>query len=388
MANINGNLLNISQKNNFTIVAELVHDYKIKNPQVQLYNLGVGDVSKPIIREVRNEMKKAIDDLGEIETFKGYGYYYGHEFLKNKIIENYHDFTLDEIYISDGAKTDTTNILELFDKDSLACIYNPSYPVYRDALDIMGIKYEYLEANEKNNFRPLPNKKYDLVYIRSPSNPLGVAYNRDYLQKWIDYAVINNCVILYDNVYDAFINSADVPKSIYELKNAKSVAIEFKSFSKKASFTGVRCSYYVIPNDLIIKDANKYWRKRVMTKFNGADYIAQRGAYATFNKKAKNKIMNNINDYLRNAKYIKNELEKLNYQVYGGIDSPYLWIKINKKMNSWEYFEYMLNKLNVIIIPGVVFGSKGDSYFRVSALAKKEDIYAAIERIIKDEKET
>lgn len=387
MIKINKNLLNVQQVDNFEEVSKRVNEYKINNPNNKLLNLGVGDVSKPIIKEVIDEMNKAINELGNIDTFKGYGYFYGHSFLKKKIIDEYKCFTEEEIYISDGAKTDTTNILELFDKDSLACLFNPSYPVYRDALDIMGIKYEYIDANEFNDFRPLPNKKYDIVYICSPSNPLGIAYDKDYLTKWVKYALKNNCIILYDNVYDSFIRSSNVPKTIYEIEGSKKIAIEFRSYSKKASFTGVRCSYYIIPNELIIKDVNKYWKKRVMTKFNGSDYIAQRGALATYSDKSIIKINKNIDDYLTNARYIKEELEKLNYKVYGGFDSPYLWIKNKNNMSSWNFFDLFLNELNIIVIPGIVFGTNGDNYFRVSALAKKSVIYEAIERIKSYEKE-
>ncbi len=387
MVKINNNLLNVQQINNFEEVSRRVNEYKVNNSNKILLNLGVGDVSKPIIKEVIDEMNKAVNELGNIDTFKGYGFFYGHIFLKKKIIDDYKCFTEEEIYISDGAKTDTTNILELFDKDSLACIFNPSYPVYRDALDIMGIKYEYLDANEENDFKPFPTKKYDLVYICSPSNPLGIAYDKEYLTKWVEYAIKNNCIILYDNVYDSFIRSNNIPKTIYEIEGAKKVAIEFRSYSKKASFTGVRCSYYIIPNELIIKDVNIYWKKRVMTKFNGADYVAQRGALASYNVDSINKINRNIEEYLECAKYMKIELEKLKYKVYGGFDSPYLWVKIKSNMSSWDFFDFMLYKLNIVIIPGIVFGKNGDNFFRISALAKKEAIYESIERIKLYEKE-
>lgn len=385
MVKINKNLLNLDYKYTFESVFKLINDYKKDNPNKELLNLGVGDVSKPIIKPVIDEMIKASKELGDINTFKGYGYYYGHDFLKEQILKDYKNISKDEIYISNGAKSDTTNILELFSKDSLVCLFNPTYPVYKDALDIMGMKYEYIDATIENNFMPIPNKKYDLVYICSPSNPLGIAYKKDYLKKLIDYAINYSCIILYDNVYNSFITS-DIPKSIYEIEGSKKVAIEFNSYSKKASFTGVRCSYYIIPNELIIEGANKYWKKRTMIKFNGVDYIAQRGALATYFDESKKYINENILDYLNGAKYMKEVLESLNYTVIGGIDSPYLWVT-KDGLDSYDYFKYMLEELNIIIIPGIIFGSNGKNYFRVSALADKKTIINAMERIKTYEKQ-
>ena len=386
MVKINDNLFNLNNEYTFSSVLKVVNEYKSKNPNKEFLNLGVGDVSKPIIKPIIDEMVKASNELGNIDTFKGYGYYYGHDFLKEKIVKEHKGIEIDEIYISNGAKSDTTNILELFSKDSLVCLFNPTYPVYRDALDIMGMKYEYIAATIENNFMPIPNKKYDLVYICSPSNPLGIAYSKEYLKKWIDYAIKNNCIILYDNVYNAFITS-DIPKSIYEIEGSKKVAIEFNSYSKKASFTGVRCSYYIIPNELIIEGANKYWKKRTMIKFNGVDYIAQRGALATYFDESKKYINENILDYLNGAKYMKEVLESLNYTVFGGIDSPYLWVT-KDGLDSYDYFKYMLEELNIIVIPGIIFGTNGKNFFRLSALADMDTIKKSMERMIKHEKQT
>lgn len=383
MVKINKNLLKFKNQINFDTISKIVKEYSKNNSKI--LNLGVGDVSKPIIKEVAQEMQEAINDLENMSSFKGYGFFSGHNFLKEKIIEEYKTFTQEEIYISDGAKSDTTNILELFNQDSLGCIFNPSYPIYKDAMDISGLKYECIDATEENDFSPIPKKKYDFIYLCSPSNPLGIAYKREYLEKLVKYALKNKCIILYDNVYNSFATSEDVPSSIYEIEGAKKIAIEFRSFSKRASFTGVRISYYVIPNDLILKDVNKYWHKRVMTKFNGPDYIAQRGAYATYNPQVQKKIKENINDYLKNAKYLKDELIKLNYKVYGGNDSPYLWVKIKNNQTSFDFFVNWLNNLNIIVIPGIVFGSKGDNYFRLSALAPNKTIIEAVERIKKYE---
>lgn len=384
MVQINQNLLKLEEKNTFTTVSKKVEEYKKKNPNANIISLGVGDVSRPIIEPVIKAMHKAVDDLSDIETFKGYGAFYGYNFLKEKILENeYKDFnfSLDEIYISGGAKTDVTSILELFSIDSKICLTNPMYPIYRDGSSSLNRKLYFIKATEENNFIPeIPKKKYDIIYICSPSNPLGIAYTYNDLEKWVKYALKHNSIIIYDNVYEAFIKSNDVPRSIYEIEGAKKVAIEIRSFSKKASFTGVRCSYYVIPND-IREDINKLWQKRTINRFNGADYIAQRGAEAIYLEESKKLIEENINFYLENAKILRDCFESLGFKVWGGKDSPFMWVKIKENMNSWNYFDKMLEELNIIIIPGCIFGSLGDPYMRISALGTRESILEAIERM-------
>lgn len=389
MVKINNNLNNLKKNNTFKFLSKSIQEYKKQNPTKKILSLGIGDVSFPIIKPVLDEMIKAVNDLGNINTFKGYGAYFGYDFLKNKIIEeeySKYNITNDELYISIGAKSDTTNILELFDSDSTVCLISPIYPVYEEAIKLSGMKIEYLNALEKDDFLiDIPNQRYDIIYLCSPNNPLGIAYKKEYLEKWIQYAITNNSIILFDNVYEPFIVENDVCHSIYEIKDAKKVAIEFRSFSKKASFTGVRCSYYVVPNDLILcTNVNELWKNCVINKFNGADYIAQRGAWATYKEESKKAIKNNIYQYLENAKYLKKELETLGYKVYGGVNSPYLWVKIKENIPSWSYFEKILKELNIIVTPGIIFGC--DNYIRLSALAKKEDIIKIVERIKKYDK--
>lgn len=394
MVKLNNNLLKLETEDIFMNVGEKISEYKKDNPGVNLLNLGVGDVSLPIVPTVIKEMEKAVLELGNGKTFKGYGAYYGHDFLREKIVEeeyNSLNITKDEIYISIGTKTDTTNILELFDKKAKMCLFNPSYPIYRDGGIISGREIEYLELYEEDNFIPrIPKGKYDLIYICSPSNPLGIALPKNELKKWIEYAIANDSIILYDNVYESFITSDDVPHSIYEIDGAKRVAIEFRSFSKRASFTGIRCSYYVIPNELHLKgldsksiNINELWKKRTIAKFNGADYIVQKGAWATYLEQAKPEIRANINYYLENAKYIKEALESLSFKVFGGENAPFLWVKTRNNMSSWAYFDFLLRELNIVIIPGCIFGKKGDKYIRISALATREVTVESMERIKK-----
>ena len=382
MVKINSFLSKMEDKDLFSTVSKRINKFKEENPNVSLISLGVGDVSKPIPKKVIEAMHKAVDDLSNMDTFKGYGSYYGYDFLKNKILLNDYkdyDFSLDEIYISNGTKTDSTSILELFDIDSKICITDPMYPIYRDGAASLSRKVEVVETDD-NFLGKIPSNKYDIIYICSPSNPTGVCYNYDALSKWVNYALKNNSIILYDNVYSSFIVSSDVPKSIYEIPNARKVAIEFRSFSKCASFTGVRCSYYVIPNE-ISSNINVLWKKRTINRFNGADYIAQKGAEAVYTKEAQKEIKSNIDYYHNNVKKLRAAFMDLGFTLYGGIDSPFIWVKIKDNMSSWEYFDFLLKELQIIVIPGIIFGKKGDGYFRVSALASSKVIDKALERL-------
>ena len=384
MVKLNNYLNKMEKENIFSNVTLKVNNYKSKNPNAKIISLGVGDVSKSIVKPVIDAMHKAVDDLSDEETFMGYGSYYGYDFLKEEIIKNDYknfNFTNDEIYISNGTKTDSTSILELFDINSKICISNPMYPINKNGALCLNRDVSVLNANENNDFIPdIPKEKYDIIYICSPSNPTGIAYTYKDLKKWVDYAIKNKSIILYDNVYSSFITSKDVPKSIYEIKNANNVAIEFRSFSKNASFTGVRCSYYVIPNK-ISNGINVLWKKRTINRFNGADYIAQMGAKASYSNEAKSEIKKNIEYYMKNASILRECFIKLGFKVYGGIDCPFMWIKTRDNMKSWDFFDLFLNKLNIVIIPGIIFGNAGDKYFRVSALASREQIKEAIERI-------
>lgn len=382
MVKLNSFLIEMENKNIFSNVGKKIALYKKNNPNNNILSLGVGDVSKPIPKKVIEAMHAAVDELSSMDSFKGYGAYYGYNFLKEKILSNDYkqfDFSLDEIYISNGTKTDSTSILELFDIDSKICITDPMYPIYRDGAACLNRKVECVEV-DSDFVAKIPNNKYDIIYICSPSNPIGICYDYDNLKKWVDYAVKNNSIILYDNVYSSFIVSKNVPKSIYEIPNAKKVAIEFRSFSKCASFTGVRCSYFVIPKE-INNGINELWKRRTINRFNGADYIAQKGAEAVYTEEAQKEIKSNIEYYHNNAIRLREAFSDMGFTVFGGIDSPFLWIKIKENMSSWEYFDFLLNSLEIIVIPGIIFGKNGDNFFRVSALASSKVIDLAIERL-------
>ena len=384
MVKLNSFLIEMENNNIFSNIGKKMSLYKKNNPKNNILSLGVGDVSKPIPKKVIEAMKKAVVDLSSMDTFKGYGSYYGYDFLKEKILLNEYknyNLSLDEIYISNGTKTDSTSILELFDINSKICITDPMYPIYRDGAACLNRKVELIEV-DSNFVAKIPNEKYDIIYICSPSNPIGICYDYGTLKKWVDYAIKNKAVILYDNVYSSFIVSENVPKSIYEVPNAKKVAIEFRSFSKNASFTGVRCSYYVIPKE-IEKGINELWNRRTINRFNGADYIAQKGAEAVYTKEAQKEIKNNIDYYHKNAKKLRDSFLSMGFTVFGGIDSPFLWIKTKDNMSSWDYFDFLLKKFEIVVIPGIIFGKNGDEYFRVSALAPSEVIDLAIERLEK-----
>ena len=384
MVKINKNL-KTEKTITFLDVSNIVNEYKEKHKDKQIISLGVGDTSLPIIEEIAEEMKKAVDELTDKKTFKGYGGQFGYDFLKKEILNNDYKnkgFTNDELYISNGTKTDITSILELFDINSKICILGPTYPIYEDGAKCLNRKVKIIEGTEEENFIPKPPKqKYDIIYICSPNNPTGIAWTHKELENWVNYAKKNESVILYDNVYTSFITSENKVKSIYEIDGAKEVAIEFRSFSKNASFTGVRCSYYIIPKE-IGENINKIWKKRVINRFNGADYIAQRGAYKVYSKISQEKIKVNMAYYKENAKTLKKGFEDLNFTVYGGEDSPFLWIKTKNNITSLEYFKLLLEELNIVVIPSEVF-SKNKHFFRVSALASKEAIETAIERIKK-----
>ncbi len=384
---LNKDLLQMESENVYAQVTEKVNDFKNKYPKAEIISLGIGDVSKPIVKPIIEAMHKAVDDLACMATFKGYGGYYGYDFLREAILKNEYaeyGFSQDEIYVSDGTKTDSTSILELFDKDSSILLANPTYPIYRDGAAALNRKVHYTTLDE-NFIMEIPNKRYDIIYICSPNNPVGNAYKKKDLKKWIDYALENKSVIIYDNVYQGFVRSKDVPKSAYELKGAKNCVIEMRSFSKTASFTGLRCSYYVIPNQ-IYQDINIVWQRRTMNRFNGASYVAQKAAEAVYLSETQKLLKENIDYYLENATILKEGFQKAGYQVFGGVDAPFMWVKSKDYKTSWQMFDYFLEKLNIIVIPGIVFGTKGDNYIRISSLGKREDCLICIERILKDEK--
>ena len=408
MSYINENFLNLQESYLFSTIAKKVAKYVENNPNKNIIKLGIGDVTRPIVPACVEAMHKAIDEMGTANGFKGYGPEQGYEFLREAIVENDYqrrgiDIKKDEIFISDGAKCDCGNIVDIFSKDNKVAITDPVYPVYLDTnvmsgrsgkFDAKASKYEniiYLPITEENDFKPeLPKEKVDMIYLCFPNNPTGTVLSKEELKKWVDYASKNNSIILYDSAYEAFITEENIPHSIYEIEGAKDVAIEFKSFSKNAGFTGVRCAYVVIPKELkgFSKDGkecgiNKLWNRRTCTKFNGVSYIVQRGAEATFSERGKEEIKENINYYMENAKIIKQGLEEAGFKVYGGVNSPYVWLKVPKNISSWEFFDKLLEEVNIVGTPGSGFGPSGEGYFRLTAFGTRENTIEAMKRIKK-----
>lgn len=377
----NTNLPNLETDNSFFKATQRIREYKATHPNNNVVSLGIGDVSLPVSKHVAEKMKAAIE-RETTSDYVGYGNYYGIPELRKAIRDNeYPNFDVEEIYVSDGAKTDAGDILEILSSDVVVAIPTPTYPIFENACIALNKKYELIPSDDE--FVPLvPNKHFDVVYLCSPNNPTGVCYTYDELKKWVDYAIKENCLIIFDNVYNRFITNG--VHSIYEVEGARKCAIEMRSFSKHVSFTGIRCSYYVVPNELY-PEVNKFWRYRTINRFNGASYIAQVGALASFDEEAKKDIINNVEYYKKNASFLRKSFKEMGYEVKGGENAPYLWIKIKNNMTSWEIFDLFLNKLEVVVVPGIIFGTRGDSYFRVSALGKYENIVEAIERIKKYE---
>lgn len=396
MSLINENFLKLQDSYLFSTIAKKVAKFTEENPEKEIIKLGIGDVTRPIVPACIEAMHKAVDEIGTKEGFKGYGPEQGYDFLRDAIVKNDYksrgiDVKKDEIFVSDGAKCDCGNIVDIFGKENKVAITDPVYPVYLDTNIMSGRDVIYLPVTAKNNFMPeLPKEKVDMIYLCFPNNPTGTVLTKEELKKWVDYAKANNSVILYDAAYEAFITEEKIPHSIYEVEGAKEVAIEFKSYSKTAGFTGVRCAYVVIPKELkgYTKDGkeisyNKLWNRRTCTKFNGVSYIVQRAAEATYSEKGKKEIKENINYYLENAKIIKKGLEKAGFTYYGGVNSPYVWLKVPDGMTSWEFFDELLEKANVVGTPGSGFGPHGEGYFRLTAFGTKENTIKAIERIKK-----
>ena len=391
---INENFLKLEDSYLFSTIAKKVAEFQKNNPEKKIIKLGIGDVTKPIVPAVIEAMHKAVEEMGTIEGFRGYGPEQGYEFLRKAIIENeYKDLgiELDEIFVSDGAKCDCGNIVDIFGENNKVAITNPVYPVYVDT-NIMSGKKEnivYLPVLEKNNFVPeLPKEKVDIIYLCFPNNPTGMAISKKDLKKFVDYAIENKAIILYDAAYEAFITEEDIPHSIYEIEGAKEVAIEFKSYSKTAGFTGLRCGYVVIPKSVKgytqsgdTVEMNKLWNRRTTTKFNGTAYVIQRAAEAIYSEEGKKQIKANIKDYLENAKIIKEGLIEAGFTVYGGVNSPYVWLKTPKNMSSWDFFDELLEKANVVGTPGSGFGSCGEGFLRLTAFGTKENSIEAIKRI-------
>ena len=406
MSYINENFLELQDSYLFSTIAKKVADYTKQNPDKEVIKLGIGDITKPIVPACVEAMHKAVDEIGTSEGFKGYGPEQGYAFLRNAIVENDYkargvNIEPDEIFVSDGAKCDCGNIVDIFAQDNKVAITDPVYPVYLDTNVMAGRSgkynaekgiYEnivYLPVTAENNFKPeLPKEKVDMIYLCFPNNPTGTVLTKEDLKVWVDYAKENNSIILYDAAYEAFIEEDNIPHSIYEVEGAKEVAIEFKSYSKTAGFTGVRCAYVVVPKTVkgYTKEGkevslNTLWNRRTCTKFNGVSYIVQKGAEATYSEEGKKQIQENIQYYKENAKIIKEGLEKQGFEVYGAVNSPYIWLKVPDGMTSWEFFDKLLEEVNIVGTPGSGFGPHGEGYFRLTAFGTRENTKKAIDRI-------
>ncbi|MBR1779368.1 MAG: LL-diaminopimelate aminotransferase [Clostridia bacterium] len=388
---INQNHFNLIENYLFSEVADKVKKYSEKNPDKKVIKLGIGDVTLPLCKVVVEEMKKAADEMSHKNTFKGYGPEEGYLFLREKVQDYYNKknvtLSTDEIFINDGAKCDIGNILELFSQDNYVLIPDPVYPAYVDCNVMDGRKIKYINATKANDFLPLPARENqaDIIYLCSPNNPTGAVYNHKQLQAWVDFALANEAIILFDAAYEAFIGDKNLPSSIFEVENARKCAVEFCSLSKTAGFTGIRCGYTIIPQDLIYesKNLNKMWKRRLAAKFNGVSYIVQRGAGAVFSEDGQKQIQENIQYYKNNAQIISRALDKLNIYYTGGINSPYIWMKCPDGMTSWDFFDYLLQRANVVGTPGSGFGKNGEGFFRLTAFGDRENMIEAAERIAK-----
>lgn len=398
MANLNSNFRKLQSNYLFSTIASKVKEYKGKNPTQEIISLGIGDVSLPLPKISTDAMMSAVSQMASPNTFKGYGPEQGYSFLRDKIAEfDYKnlDISSDEIFISDGSKCDIGRIIELFDVNNIVAIPDPVYPVYIDTNVIAGRsgnynsetkQFEnivYLPMNKNNDFIPqIPSQKVDLIYLCSPNNPTGSVLSKKDLSAWVEYATQNHAVILYDSAYEAFITDIDLPHSIYEIKNAKKVAIELRSFSKTAGFTGIRCGYTVIPNELEISGIKliNLYKRLISTKFNGTSYISQKGAEALYSSDGIMQIKQNISYYLNNAKIIKEKLTKLQIQCWGGENSPYIWFEIPNKLTSWEFFDLLLQKSQIVGTPGVGFGPNGEGYFRFTAFNSLQNTIKAMNK--------
>ena len=389
--NFNTNFFNIAESYLFAEVASRASKYAAAHPDKKILKLGIGDVTLPLVPEVIKALHSAVDDMSKKETFQGYGPYEGYDFLRENIRTYYATngvkLELDEIFVSDGAKSDLGNILDIFSKENTVLIPDPVYPVYVDTNVMAGRKVIYADANAGNGFLPMPDYSVDadIIYICSPNNPTGAAYSKSQLKEWVDYAIKKNAVILYDAAYECFITDSTLARSIFQIDGARSCAIEFCSFSKIAGFTGTRCGYTVIPRELE-KDgnsANKMWLRRQSTKFNGVPYIVQRGAAAVFTKEGQREIHANLAYYKNNAKLIAEAMDELGIWYTGGKNSPYIWLKCPNGMGSWEFFDFLLENAQVVGTPGAGFGKNGEGFFRLTAFGSEEITLEATQRIKK-----
>ena len=405
MARINDNYLKLKAGYLFPEIGRRVREFSAANPQAKIIRLGIGDVTRPLAPAVLEAFHAAIDDLGTSERFAGYGPEQGYEWLSQVIIDKSYkplgvDLKTSEVFISDGSKCDCANILDIFALDNVVAIGDPVYPVYNDTNVMVGRTGEandkgyykgivYMPFTEANNFVPdLPKEKVDIIYLCFPNNPTGTVATREELKKWVDYALVNDAIIFFDAAYEAFITTPGIPHSIYEIEGAKKCAIEFRSFSKTAGFTGVRCGLVVVPEEIKGTTStgeqyslNKLWNRRTTTKFNGASYPVQKAAAAVYSPEGWKQTKEIIDYYMDNARIIREGLKDAGITCYGGVDAPYIWLKTPGGMSSWDFFDKLLNECFVVGTPGSGFGPSGEGYFRLSAFGDKEKVIEAVARI-------
>lgn len=405
MALVNENFLKLPGSYLFSDIAKKVNAFKAAHPDAKLIRLGIGDVTRPLPPACIEAMHRAVDELAHAETFRGYGPEQGYDFLIEAIIAN--DFALrginlkpSEVFVSDGAKSDTGNIGDILQQGNSVAVTDPVYPVYVDSNVMSGRAGDlqedgrwnhitYLPCTAENNFIPqLPDKRVDIVYLCYPNNPTGTTLTKEELKQWVDYALANDTLIMFDAAYEAFIREDNVPHSIYEIEGAKQCAIEFRSFSKTAGFTGVRCGYTVVPEEVMARTAdgkhvqlNKLWNRRQCTKFNGTSYVTQRAAEAIYTPEGKQQVKATIDYYLENARIMREGFQQAGFQVFGGVNSPYLWLKTPQGCTSWQFFDRLLNDVHVVGTPGAGFGPSGEGYLRLTAFGQREDCIEAMKRI-------
>lgn len=403
MLKVNEDYLKLPGSYLFSTIGKKVNEFMSNHPEQKIIRLGIGDVTQPLAPAIIEQLHKAVDEMAVAETFKGYAPDLGYEFLRSKIAKNDYenlgcDIKADEIFVSDGAKCDSGNIQEIFAKDTKIAVCDPVYPVYVDTNVMAGrtgtydVQKEvwsnviYMPCLKETNFAPeLPKEVPDLIYLCFPNNPTGATITKSRLQEWVDYANKHNAVIIYDAAYEAYISTPDVPHSIYECEGARTCAIELRSFSKNAGFTGVRLGFTVIPKDLVVGGValHSLWARRHGTKYNGAPYIVQKAGEAVYFVEGKKQLQEQVAYYMKNAHYIKSGLAQAGYEVSGGVDAPYIWLKAPNGMTSWEFFDYLLERANVVGTPGSGFGPSGETYFRLTAFGSYENTVEAIERIKK-----
>ena len=407
MAHVHENFLKLPGSYLFSDIAKKVKAYQESHPDKRLIRLGIGDVTRPLPQASIEAMHRAVDEMANKSTFHGYGPEQGYDFLIDTIIKN--DFeprgielSSSEVFISDGAKSDTGNIGDILGLDNKVAVTDPVYPVYVDS-NVMGGRsgqlngkqwsdITYMPCTAENNFIPsIPSNRIDVIYLCYPNNPTGTTLTKAELKKWVDYALSHDALILFDAAYEAYIREDDIPHSIFEIEGAKRCAIEFRSFSKTAGFTGVRCGYTVIPKEVTATTAtgervalNALWNRRQCTKFNGTSYITQRGAEAIYSKEGKQQVRETIDYYMENARIMREGLTAAGIQVFGGKNAPYLWVKTPEGFTSWQFFDHLLNEANIVSTPGVGFGPSGEGYLRLTAFGQREDCIEAIQRISHD----